>query len=362
MKGIEEQYLDLLTHILEKGTRKDDRTGTGTLSVFGHQLRHDMSDGFPLLTTKEMYFKGIVTELLWFLRGETNIKYLLDNNCNIWNGDCYMNFKKKVSCYNEIDHQVHIDDPVTNSVRILNQQEFIDKIKTDEKFAKEWGDLGKVYGYQWRNWGTDNIDQITNVLNEIKINPDSRRLMVTAWNPSDLKDQVLPPCHFEYQFYTRLLSHEERITYYFNQFQPNRYVFEDFESSTEEQQIFHMDSLDVPVRSLSLMFNMRSTDVPLGWGFNIASYSLLLTIFAKLLNMEVGEVVSTLGDAHIYLNQIEPIKEQIKRKPLPLPTIEFSERVDFKNGIDVFLDTCRPQDIKLINYKSHPKIFIPLSN
>lgn len=361
MKTIEEQYLDLLTHILENGVEKTTRNGK-VLSVFGYQLRHNMSNGFPLLTTKEMYFKGIVTELLWFLRGDTNIKYLLDNNCNIWNGDCYVNFKKKVSNYNEIDYQVHIDDPVTNSVRMLNQNEFINKIKTDENFTKEWGDLGKVYGYQWRNWGVENIDQITNVLNELNTNPDSRRLLVTAWNPSDLPYQVLPPCHFEFQFYTDLLTHEERVLYYFNELQPNKYVFEDFESLTEEKQFDYLNSLNIPTRKLSLMFNMRSTDVPLGWGFNIASYALLLIIFSKLSNMVAGDIISTLGDAHIYANQIEPIKEQIKRKPLPLPQIDFADRVDFTKGIDVFLDTCRPQDIKLFNYQSHPKIYIPLSN
>jgi len=363
MKNFEEQYLDLLSYVLENGVKKEDRTGTGTLSIFGYQLRHDMSDGkFPLLTTKEMHFKGIVTELLWFLRGDTNIKYLLDNNCNIWNGDCYMNFKKICSLYSEIDYDIHIDDPNTNSVRLLNQQEFVQKLKTDESFLKTWGNLGKIYGYQWRNWGVDNIDQIHNVLEEIKNNPDSRRLMVTAWNPTDIPNQVLPPCHFQFQFNTTPLTHQQRVDYFFKVKQPNKYVFDDFENSTLEQQVNHLNLINIPLRKLNLMYNMRSNDLPLGKPYNIASYALLLSIFAKLTNMIAGEVIANIGDAHIYLNQIEPIKEQLKRKPFSFPEIDFSERVDFSGGIDTFLDTCRPQDIKLINYQSHPKIYIPLSN
>jgi len=204
MNNIEHDYLKLLHDILNNGVKKQDRTGTGTISVFGRQIRHDMRLGFPLLTTKKMPFKTIVTELLWFLRGDTNIKFLVDNNCHIWNGDAYKNY-----CLSYKDgHEFYEDETVKRS---YTQEEFINKIKTDDEFAKKWGELGPVYGAQWRNWnsseaefeGLSGIDQIQNLINDLKTNPDSRRLMVNAWNVGELDQMVLPPCHYGFQVYTR---------------------------------------------------------------------------------------------------------------------------------------------------------------
>ena len=227
MNNIDKQYTDLLQDILDNGITKQDRTGTGTVSVFGRQIRHKMSEGFPLLTTKKMAFKTIVTELIWFLRGDTNIKYLVDNNCHIWDGDCFANYYR--------NFEKHLNTLPENSEIefIINKDKFINKIKTDDEFAKKWGELGPVYGKQWRDWGgrkTDGFiefesngynehikgtDQIQNLINDIKTNPDSRRLLVSAWNPADLDSCVLPPCHYGFQVYTRELSRKERSDYYY---------------------------------------------------------------------------------------------------------------------------------------------------
>ena len=201
---LDKQYQALLQDILDNGVEKKDRTGTGTISVFGRQIRHNMKDGFPLLTTKKMAWKTMVTELLWFLRGDTNIKFLLENDCNIWTGDAYKNYSNKVKPW-----EPHLDEKM-----------FVDKIKTDDEFAKKWGELGPIYGKQWRRWsagvledkhGFGNIDQITNLINDLKTNPDSRRLMVNVWNVGELDQMVLPPCHYGFQVYTRELSLEERL-------------------------------------------------------------------------------------------------------------------------------------------------------
>jgi thymidylate synthase len=202
MNNIDKQYQDLLQDILDNGVEKKDRTGTGTISVFGRQIRHKMSEGFPLLTTKKMPWKSIVTELLWFLQGDTNIKWLVDNGCNIWNGDAYKNYLL-LMIGNEPE-------------KILSMDDFIDKIKNDDKFAKKWGDLGPIYGKQWRKWAPESgeinkggVDQIANLINDLKSNPDSRRLMVNAWNVGELDQMVLPPCHYGFQVYTRELGGEE---------------------------------------------------------------------------------------------------------------------------------------------------------
>ena len=207
MNNIDKQYQALLQDILDNGVEKKDRTGTGTISVFGRQIRHKMSEGFPLLTTKKMPWKSIVTELLWFLQGNTNIKWLVDNGCNIWNGDAYKNYVKT-------------SEPTLDG-KYLSQPEFIHWIKTDDKFAEKWGNLGKIYGAQWRGWGNSvnrwaEIDQIQNLINDLKTNPDSRRLMVNAWNVGELDQMVLPPCHYGFQVYTRELSHDERFEIYKN--------------------------------------------------------------------------------------------------------------------------------------------------
>ena len=367
MNQLDKQYTDLLQDILNNGVKKQDRTGTGTISVFARQIRHNMKDGFPLLTTKKMPFKTIVTELLWFLRGDTNIKYLVDNNCHIWDGDAFKNFMTK----SEGDPDV-----------IWNQEQFINKIKTDDEFAKEWGELGPVYGAQWRGrlkgYGFDEItgaplgygidpklDQIQNLINDLKGNPDSRRLMVNAWNVGELDSMVLPPCHYGFQVYTRELSDEERLpkkiklTGHGGEIEfsltdkreikckpKNGSFIEDLDENwltiekLKDNEVFYQSEwgwgvfvnidtfetisydgtewgghkLNVPTRAISLMWNQRSVDTFLGLPFNIASYGLLLEIIAKQVNMVPDELIGNLGDVHLYSNHLVPALEQIGRE------------------------------------------------
>jgi thymidylate synthase len=326
MNNLDARYQGLLEDILQWGVEKKDRTGTGTISVFGRQIRHKMSEGFPLLTTKKMHWNSIVTELLWFLRGDTNIKFLLDYDCHIWDGDAYKNYY-----YKEVPHD-----------HMLDKEDFIKKIKTDESFAKKFGDLGPIYGKQWRDWNGDTfihgnfrngVDQIQNLINELKTNPDSRRLMVSAWNVADLDKMVLPPCHYGFQVYTR-------------------------ENNGQ--------------RYISLMWNQRSVDTFLGLPFNIASYGLLLEIIAKEVNMIPDELIGNLGDTHLYLNHLEQAKEQIGRTPYELPTVKITERNWYmhekvkehlgEKTFDEKLKSYRPDCFELIGYESHPKIKAPLSN
>jgi thymidylate synthase len=465
MNKLDKIYTDLLQDILDNGVPKSDRTTTGTISVFGRQIRHKMSDGFPLITTKRIPFRLVVTELLWFLRGDTNIKYLVDNGCNIWNGDAYKNYCKYVW-------------RLTN-LELLTQEEFINKIKTDDEFAKKWGELGKIYGLQWRNWGgwkdtkqtgflhkTDNgwtvkwsdlhsfangtewtttpiqdsdqslysnedegkkvyyknitlgydeksfypiqvakviddkfdtyiggIDQIQNLINDLKTNPDSRRLLVSAWNISDLPNMVLPPCHYGFQVYTRELSREERLDIFWKN---------DVQYGPVDDSV--LDSDNIPTRAISLMWNQRSVDTFLGLPFNIASYGLLLEIIAKAVNMVPDELIGNLGDTHLYSNHIEQAKEQIgremnhdekvkyarslygdkdwwninddrvleilhsnkrTREPYPLPTLKHMKTDEFYKSLseDVSLITHLDNtDFEIENYQSHPTIKAPLSN
>jgi thymidylate synthase len=388
MNKLDKDYQNLLSDIITNGKVKKDRTGTGTLSVFGRQIRHKMSEGFPLLTTKKMAFKTIVTELLWFLKGDTNIKYLIDNDCHIWNGDAYKNYSSKVQPW-----EPHSD---------LNH--FIERVKTNDEFAKKWGELGPIYGAQWRSWrvgkgietslphpdggniyeaGSMYIDQIANLINDLKTNPDSRRLMVNAWNVGEMDEMVLPPCHYGFQVYTRLTTREEKIV------NPGKY------------------------RAISLMWNQRSVDTFLGLPFNIASYGLLLEILAKEVNMVPDELIGNLGDVHLYLNHIEQAKEQIGRKytpeeretmlkdamswrlynkavnelmpfgggmseyydahkipyhtrePYPLPILKHMKTDEFYKslGEDLSLITHLDNtDFVVENYQSHPTIKAPLSN
>jgi len=350
MNTIDKQYQSLLKDILDNGVEKQDRTGTGTRSVFGRQIRHKMSEGYPLLTTKKMAFKTMVVELLWFLKGDTNIKFLVDNGCNIWNGDAYKKYRQ------DIDEWVNQ----------LNQEEFINKIKTDDKFAARWGELGPIYSKQWRNWNGDDflygnfrngIDQIQNLINDLKTNPDSRRLMVNAWNVGELDQMVLPPCHYGFQVYTRELSMEERLKYYFSKILKNKDLEDKAKNHTDEQKLQYLTVADVPKRAISLMFNMRSVDTPLGLPFDIASYALLLEIFAKMVNMVPDELIANLGDAHIYKNQIDGVKEQLTREPMKLP------KIDIHPGIlDYELDKLEVDMFKLVDYQSHSSIKMPLSN
>ena len=324
MNDLDKQYQNLLADILISGRKKEDRTGTGTLSVFGRQIRHDMRDGFPLLTTKKMAWKTMVTELLWFLRGDTNIKYLVDNGCHIWDGDAYKNYCSQIPEYSE--------------QFTMSKEEYIDKIKTDNEFAKQWGELGPIYGKQWRSWNYQskknhyvmagqpthhniNIDQISNLINELKTNPDSRRLMVSAWNVGELNKMTLPPCHYGFQCYVR----------------EGKY--------------------------LSLMWNQRSVDTFLGLPFNIASYALLLEIIAKEVNMIPDELIGNLGDVHLYSNHVEQAKEQMNREPFELPKLVIND--EFWNSNQSFLDQIEhvvSDDFQIVDYKSHPSIKAPLSN
>jgi len=384
--NLDPQYNNLLKDILENGIKKQTRNGE-VLSVFGRQIRHNMSDGFPLLTGKKMYMKGIVTELLWFLSGDTSIEYLLKNNCNIWTGDAFRNYWE---C-NKIQSNPKWLKPVTYSngnvgAELYNIEEFIDKIKTDDEFAKKWGDLGPIYGKQWRSWtnfivkpglvdrgnGIYNenywdvdkpIDQIANLINDLKTNPDSRRLMVNAWNVGELDQMVLPPCHYGFQVYTRELSLNDRILEFAKRdLDPSEFRRGGNYGTVipEEKTLEVLNKHNIPIRAISLMWNQRSVDTPLGLPFNIASYGLLLEIIAKEVNMVPDELIGNLGDTHIYLNQIEGIKEQLTREPFDLPTLKIEDEVKWQEGD--CLPYYSPNDFTLENYQSHPAIKLPLSN
>ena len=261
------QYLDLMKYVRESGTEKSDRTGTGTLSVFGYQMRFNLEEGFPLVTTKKVHLKSIIYELLWFLKGSTNIDYLNEHGVSIW-----------------------------------------------DEWADERGELGPVYGAQWRSWPTqdgDSIDQISEVINQIKTNPDSRRLIVSAWNVSQIDSMALPPCHAMFQFY-------------------------------------------VANGKLSCQLYQRSADIFLGVPFNIASYALLVLMIAKVTGLKPGEFVHTLGDAHLYLNHLDQVDEQLKREPFPLPKVTISR--DIRNVLDL-----EYEDFSLEDYESHPHISAPIA-
>ena len=379
--NIEQQYIQLMKQILEVGHDKVDRTGTGTLSVFGRQLRHKMSEGFPLLTTKKVPLGTVATELVWFLQGRTDLRWLLARNCHIWTGDAYKRYATYANSLEEPDWEVHVDDPSQNRTRIMTREEFENEVLMNNAFSEKWGDLGPIYGKQWREWerygyrGVQNgavdcgvitaeearkeahIDQLANLANDLDSNPDSRRLMVTAWNPADLQDMTLPPCHYGYQAYTRELSLEERGAYYEKAYKglAMRKTHADF------------DQLEIPKRAISLMFNMRSVDVPLGLPFNIASYALLLEVLAKQANMIPDELICNLGDCHIYKNQVEGAREQVTREPYELPKMEFLDEFhylfdDLNIPFSDKLDRLREDMFRARDYQHHPKINYPLSN
>ncbi len=280
------QYLDLCKTILEKGIRKEDRTGTGTISYFGYQMRFDLSEGFPLLTTKKVHLKSIIHELLWFISGNTNIKYLVDNNVRIWNEWPFAIYQKSAEYKGE------------------TQEEFVGKIKSSVEFAQKWGELGPVYGKQWRNFG--GVDQLAELIAQIKKNPTSRRLIISAWNPPEVEDMALPPCHCFMQFYVN----EGR---------------------------------------LSCQLYQRSADVFLGVPFNIASYALFTMMIAQVTGLKLGDFVHVLGDAHIYLNHLEQINEQLSREPRSLPAMLINPS---KTNIEDFVF----EDFELKNYDPHPAI------
>ncbi|MEP7162395.1 MAG: thymidylate synthase [Candidatus Moraniibacteriota bacterium] len=302
------QYLDLLNHIQEYGVQKGDRTGTGTKSVFGYQMRFDLSEGFPLLTTKKLSFRVIAEELLWFITGDTNLRTLTEKNVHIWDEWPYKSYLQRN----------HLPIPLTNSDEWnKGLEEFIECIKSDEKFADEYGDLGPIYGYQWRHWRTPNgteIDQLRDVVEEIKKNPNSRRLIVSAWNPADTEAMAvagLPPCHCLFQFY-------------------------------------------VAEGRLSCQLYQRSCDTFLGVPFNVASYALLTIMIAKVTGLEPGEFVWTGGDVHLYNNHFEQVAEQLSREPRALPKLVIKR--DTKDLFDFKFD-----DFELVGYDPHPSIKAPIA-
>lgn len=285
------QYLDLCRLVLEKGNLKTDRTNTGTLSYFGHQMRYDLSEGFPLLTTKKVYLPAIIHELLWFVKGDTNIQYLTKNNVKIWNEWPYEAFKKSSDYQGE------------------TLEEYVEKVNNDNQFALKYGNLGPVYGHQWRAFDGPNgihVDQLQNVIDQIKNNPSSRRLIVNAWNPSVIDQMALPPCHMMFQFY-------------------------------------------VNDGKLSCMLYQRSADIFLGVPFNIASYALLTMMIAKITNLELGEFVHTVGDAHIYSNHFEQINKQLSREPRELPQMII-------HGNQKNIEDFKFEDFELVNYNPHKGI------
>jgi thymidylate synthase len=330
---------------------KEDRTGTGTKSIFGYTIRHSMQDGFPLLTTKRMAVKTMMTELKWFLKGDTNIKYLVDNGCNIWNGDAYKNYCKSAGGVKEPDYTIHIDDPNNNCTRLMTQKEFIDRIKDDDVFAEEWGELGPIYGKQWRSWSPvageinkGGKDQIKELIKNLKENPDSRRLMVSAWNVGELSEMTLPPCHYGFQCYVSDLSPLEIID------QAKKDGL--WKDTIPEGMTLGELQKDFKTKKLSLMWNQRSVDTFLGLPFNIASYGMLLTLLAEEVGMMPGELIGNLGDTHLYSNHVEQAREQMERKPFELPTIEI-QMSDILNG---------EFDYEIKGYEFHPSIKASLSN
>lgn len=346
MNSLDEKYFELVRHIIYDGYTKESRTGVDTISTFGNVIRHNMKEGFPILTTKEVYFKGIVTELIWFLKGKTNIKYLVDKGVNIWVGDAWENYKKKVRLYGSYPNI---------------KSDFIKKIKTDDDFARKWGDMGNIYGKQWRDFS--GIDQIQRIINTLKNNPDSRRMLVSAWNVIDLDNMVLPPCHYAFQVYTRDLTATERENYYakINNFTDDQRM--EMNPNASDKDIHRiMDEKEIPKKGISLMSNIRSSDVPLGLPFNISSYGLLLEILGKIVNMVPDELIVVLGDTHIYKNQIEGISKQLNNKGYSLPNLVFSNQLLFNGDIDDFLNSYVSGDIQLENYENDGKIKIPLSN
>lgn len=284
-------YHELLERIIAEGADKSDRTGVGTRSLFGYQMRFDLSQGFPLMTTKELHLKSIIHELLWFLQGNTNIKYLVDNGVGIWNDWPYEKYKKSQAFQGE------------------TIKEFANKIKGSSDFANQWGELGPVYGRQWRHWEGLNgvkVDQIADLMHQLKNNPDSRRHIVSAWNPTEIGNMALPPCHCLFQFY-------------------------------------------IANNKLSCQLYQRSADVFLGVPFNIASYALFTAMIAHVLDLELGHFVHSFGDVHLYHNHFEQAKLQLTREPLPLPSLHFKRKIE--SIFDFQYD-----DIEILNYRFHPKI------
>lgn len=426
MNNVDKQYLDLIRDILENGSYKETRAGV-VKSVFGRQMRFNLKEGLPLLTTKKVYVKGIIHELLWFLNGDTNIKYLVDNNVHIWDDDSYRDYLQKVKIHNELldkrnemlgnvdnipynaftyeyCHPKHNDLNVGGSIMFFNddelekelnnetdlvedendglielkdyamslntiipltKEEYINEVKNEsycpmfKSYNEEYkefilcdyvyGDCGKIYGHQWRNQGIEHVDQIQNIINLLKTNPNDRRMLCMAWNSNDMNEMILPPCHYGFQVYTRKLTQIERLEWLCEH---SNGEYDEWKSPTKET----LDVLGVPERELSLMWMQRSCDLGLGFPFNLLSYSILLSMIAQCVNMACGDVICSLGDVHIYENHIEGLTEQLNRNPnkYNLPKLELNPKV--KNINDFTFE-----DIKIIGYESYPTIKLPLS-
>lgn len=342
-------YLNLLKEIKEKGTWKDAaREGMPrTLSLFGAQMRFNLSKGFPILTTKKVYFKNIVTELLWFLKGDTNIKYLVDNDCNIWNEDAYNYYKKK-------GHSA------------MNFEEFIQNIKD----GNGDGDVGRSYGYQWRNFDSaynKGVDQIANIINELRKDPMGRRHIINSWNPRDVENgyMALPPCHTFVQFNCRPLSFRERKDYWFHIRKPNRDVVDSYDDKSENTQIIDFDFMDIPRYKLDCHMYQRSADVFLGVPYNISSYSLLTEIIAKMCGMIPGDFIHSFGDVHIYENHMDQVNEQLTRTPHKLPELILGTHSslgdEVYNDIDTFTQNVYIPMFALKNYNPQATIKAKLS-
>ncbi len=353
MNNTDKAYQELLEKILTEGKEKGDRTGTGTISIFSHTLEMDMADGFPLLTTKKMFTRGIIHELLWFLNGDTNIRYLVENGVNIWTPDA---FKK----YYDQSHSFKGDWPD-------DIESFKDRIINNDKFAEMYGELGPIYGKQWVNWEgkeeivgravnggvivdpwANDVNQIQNAIDTLNNNPDSRRIMVSAWNVGEIDKMALPPCHFAFQLYTEELTMKERYQYC-----KNNNISLDMLEAGLENVYDDMRANSVPTRRLHLKWHQRSVDVGLGLPFNIASYAFLLHMFAQQVNMVPGTLVGDLTNVHIYKNHINALKEQISRDPLLLPKLEL------KKAENIF--SYQFTDFNILDYKSHDKLPMNIS-
>lgn len=379
MNNVDKQYLDLLRDILENGSYKETRAGA-VKSVFGRQMRFNMKDGLPILTTKKVFTKGVIHELLWFLKGDTNIKYLVDNNVHIWDDDAYRGYLEMINKHNnlvklrnelilegeKISYSLDLDDfadgTELSEIDVVSKEEFLERVKNGDiitlfewnnftyfsMFDYQYGDCGKIYGHQWRNQGWLNVDQVQNIIDMLKKNPDDRRMICMAWNSNDMNEMVLPPCHYGFQVYTRILTPSERLEWLWEH---SNGEYDEWKAPTKET----LDNLNVPQRELSLMWSQRSVDSFLGLPFNILSYSILLAMLAQCVNMTCGEVICSLGDSHIYEIHKEAVVEQLTRdtNKYNLPKLVLNKNIKDINDFTY-------EDIKIEGYESYPTIKAPL--
>lgn len=354
---VDEQYLGCLKKILDEGYLKQTRSGE-VLSLFGLSMRFKLKNGFPVLTTKKMFTRGFIHELLWFLRGDTNIKYLVENKVNFWTPDAYRFYLELCNKHNKLIKEYNQEE-----YQPVSKEEFLEKVMNQEyiylakkknennnliKICYHFGDLGPVYGKQWRHWGNTDFDQIRMVINNLKGNPYDRRLLITGYNPEVLKDIALPPCHTLYQFYARPLSYTERLEWCDEHLPETN----EWKSPTEQM----MDEKGCPKNALSLFFHCRSQDMPLGNPANLMSASLLLSMVAQCVNMVPDELVWNGGDCHIYTNQIEGVKQQLERDPHKYNLPKLWLNPDIK-----WIDDFTIDDIKIEGYESYDSIKFPLS-